>query len=145
MKTKATMALLEDGCGKGVTKETAEVYFKVLGDLPAAAFHAAALQVLAESIYPTFPPIGLLRKTALELWSDNVPLAIEAWRQVHMAIRRYGWNGWLRAKDDLHPLAANAAECIGWRSLCDSEEPEISRAQFVKAYESLVAEIGGLH
>jgi hypothetical protein len=133
------MAFLEAGCGKGIGEAAVEVYYQLLQDLPAAAFKAAAIQALAESQYPTFPPVGVLRRIAVELCSDNVPLPVEAWGQVRSAIVRYGYNGWLRAKKELHPLAATAAECIGWRSLCDSTEPEISRAQFVKAYESLAA------
>src|ERR1700676_275979 len=43
---------------------------------------------------------------------------------------------------DAMPLPVRrATEAVGWRTLCDSTEPEFSRAQWVKTYDAIVGRV----
>jgi hypothetical protein len=134
------MAFLSATTGKQVPEDMAEGYFALLGDLPLEALQVAAQRALLESSYPVLPPVGVLRKLAVEAMnaSDREPTADEAWGTVLRAISRFGL---MREPEALESLpdgpVRRAAECLGWRSLCDSTEPEISRAQYRKAFEGL--------
>jgi hypothetical protein len=134
------IAYLAAASGKSPTQEQAEVYFDLLGDLPAEALQFAAKRALLESCYPVLPPVGTLRKLAVDAMNgaDREPTPDEAWELVRRAIGRFGYRREQAALDALPEGAVRrAAECLGWQSLCDSTEPEICRAQYRKAYESL--------
>jgi hypothetical protein len=134
------MAYVSAAVNKPVAENTARVYFDLLGDLPAPALEAAAKQALLESAYPTLPPVGTLRRLAVEALcaKDALPSPEEAWELTRRALVAYGY---CREEQGLASLpdgpVRRAAECLGWQSLCESTEPEIVRAQYRKAYESL--------
>ncbi len=129
------MAYLSAGCARPVTKEQAEVYWDLLGDLPLPALRLAAQRALLEGQYPTLPPVGVLRRLAV---AAEGLTAAEAWGLVRSAMNRLGYTA---TDEDLRralpPVAAAAALALGWRNLCDSTEPHISYAQFRDAYEAL--------
>lgn len=59
------MAYLSAGMGgKPMPRETAEVYFDLLGDLQPADLQRAAREALREHKYATFPTVALLRELA---------------------------------------------------------------------------------
>lgn len=128
------MAYLAAGSGKALSREATEVYYDLLGDLPEQALQAAARRALLEGQYPTFPPAGTLRKLAVEAAEPGLPPAAEAYRMVL---------GVLNAPAGLRPglvealpvAARQAAEAMGWKSMGDSTEPEVCRAQFTRCYE----------
>jgi hypothetical protein len=134
------MVYLAAGTGKQVAAETVEVYYDLLCDLPSEALAFAVKRSLLESAYPVVPPVGTLRRLALDAMNaaHREPTADEAWELVRRALNRFGY---MREEEGLAGLPAGpvrrAAECLGWRSLCDSTEPEISRAQYRKAFETL--------
>src|SRR5262249_9799575 len=133
------MALLASATGKAIDDKQAEVYFELLGDLPAEALRFAAKRALLESAYPVLPPVGVLRKLAVEATNgcDREPTPDEAWNIVRRAIRDFGYR---HQEEGIESLPAGpirrAVQCLGWQSLCDSTEPEICRAQFRKAFEA---------
>ncbi len=131
------LAYLSAAVNKPVPREQAEVYFDLLADLPAAAVQAAARQALVESAYPTIPPVGTIRRLAVGACRGRELTAYEAWGLVLEAIRRFGLDGKRRALESLPPVAAAAAEALGWKSLCDATEVETARAQFRQAFETL--------
>jgi hypothetical protein len=61
----------------------------------------------------------------------------EAWGDVLAVVRRVGRYREPRFTD---PAVAQAVQAIGWREICDSENPEATRAHFARAYESAAAE-----
>jgi hypothetical protein len=134
------MAYLAAASGKSPSEEQTAVYFDLLGDLPLEALQLAAQRALLESSYPTLPPVGVLRKLAVEAMagSDRQPTADEAWGEVCRLIRDYGLMQGFEVVDEMPdgPLR-RTIKALGWASLCDSTEPEIARAQFRKAYEAL--------
>lgn len=131
------LAYLGSAVGKSIGGEQAEVYYDLLNDLPLAALQIAAKRALLESRYPTLPPIGTLRALALEAMKPARQSPEEAWETVRKALARYGYCREIEGLDSLPEDARRAAECLGWQTLCDSTEPEVCRAQFRKAYESL--------
>lgn len=132
------MAYLEGAIGKRIAPETAAVYWDLLGDLPADALATACRVVLLESTYPTLPTAGRLRQAVLATQRPSLELpAPEAWNLLRSAVRMYGYYRESLALSSLPALVRRAAECLGWRAICDCTETEILRAQFTRAYESL--------
>lgn len=131
------MAVLSAGVGKPAAKETTRVYYELLSDLPLPALQLAAKRALLESEYPVLPPVGTLRKLALEAMQAQRPLPAEAWEMCRRAIARWGYCREQQGLASLPDDVRRAAEVLGWQSLCESTEPEVCRAQFQKAYESL--------
>lgn len=127
---------IQAAIGKEFGEQQLEVYFDLLGDLPAGATLAAAKAVLGESVYPTLPTPGAIRSAAVAMVSDGTQTAAEAWRDVVKAVRRYGYNRPADGLATLEARARNAAECIGWQDLCN-DLGEVTRAHFFKAYEQL--------
>jgi hypothetical protein len=129
------LCYLQCAVNKDVPRMQAEVYFDLLKDLPAEAVECAARQALLESDYPVLPPVGKLRRLALDALAGPEQMgAYEAFALALQAVRRYGLDREREALASLPPLVAKAVECIGWRSLCDATELDTLRAQFRDAY-----------
>lgn len=60
----------------------------------------------------------------------------EAWRFVFQCFGTVGRN---RNFPDTHPLVKAAVESVGWVEMCNSENQDVLRGQFRKAYESVLA------
>ena len=97
----------------------------------------AALDVLAAAGEPFPPPIGLVRKRAVELLGaadgERVPDADQAWAEVQDVIGRLGFmlgaaTVWS------HPAVGDAVDAIGWWRLCFDENQPTLFAQFRDAY-----------
>lgn len=118
---------------KRLPKATLDLWFELLGDLPARVVLGAVKAHYATSEYPTLPAIGAVRKAAVALMHPAIPTAAEAWGQVEHEMRRVGWVG----KPDLSPLTARVVKAIGWQRLCASEDPGVERGQFLKMYDQM--------
>jgi hypothetical protein len=134
------MAFLAAGTGKPVTADMAEVYYDLLSDLPLNFLQFAAKRALLENEYPVFPPLGVLRKLATSAMQgpDRLP-AHEAFGIVLKAIAKYSYMREREALAALPEPIAQAAQVMGWRSMCFSESTEIIRAQFCKTYDAILA------
>lgn len=60
----------------------------------------------------------------------------EAWRYVREC---FGTVGHVRDFPDKHPLVKAAVDSMGWIEMCRSENVDVLRGQFRKAYESVLA------
>lgn len=128
-------AVLQAGApDRRIPKASLDLWFDLLGDLPARVVMAAVKAHYATSEYPTLPAIGKIRKEAVALMRPAVPTAAEAWGEVESEIRRVGWYG---APDRLTPVAARVVRAIGWRRICESDEPGVERGQFLRMYEQM--------
>ncbi len=133
------VAYLAAAVGKPVGREQAEVYFDLLADLPAPLVWLAVKRAVAESRYPTVPPVGVIRAAAAEAAGADAPTWPEAWALVCREVRRHGLGRQAEALAALPPPARRAAEAVGWRALCDATEGGLDtlRAQFRDAYGTL--------
>lgn len=116
-------------------KYSIKVWYRMLGDLDFKLCETALLELIATHTYP--PQIAEIRAKCAEYNSPQLKDAGEAWGEIQMAIRKYGY---YRADEALESLSApvrTAAERIGFRELCTSENPEANRAHFFKIYNAI--------
>lgn len=116
-----------------VSDATVEVYVSMLRDVPLNLLTASVQQCMAESDF--LPSIAKLRAKALEISGPGHVSAFEAWGVVKKAIQDFGF---YRSPTFEDPLIAKAVECIGWQTLCSSENEPADRAHFSKVFDSLV-------
>lgn len=143
------IAYLSAGVGKEFTRHQAEVYFDLLGDLPLPALQLAAKRALLESKYPTLPTVGTLRELATDGAVGSSQLtAAEAWRMASKHAGTlccpYDFIGRERTADvqkrvlaSLPPEVRRCGEAIGWREIAKTDDPDITRAHFLKAFETV--------
>ncbi len=74
-------AYITAGTGKALSADSLQVYFDLLGDLPADSFLTAARRVLLEHRWPNFPSIADLGVAAAETMPGRVSVLAsgEAW------------------------------------------------------------------
>lgn len=125
--------------GKPLPKEATEVYYDLLGDLPLDVLRLAVKRVVLEHRWATFPTVAEFRAAASEAMCGRELTAGEAMALVRRAVSVFSFQREAAALASLPPLVAQAVDALGWRTICDSTEPEIWGAQFRKAYETLVA------
>lgn len=133
------------------SKETVEVYCKLLQDLPVEELNVAVLKVCAENGRKFAPSIGEIRGAVAELRqrAQGVPSAVEAWEEVIHAPKSGGWK---RATDEknengdtiieftpyvwTHPLVERIVTQLGWPRFPDWNNESFERAHFFKQYEA---------
>jgi hypothetical protein len=127
---------LSAATGRVMPREQIEVYYDLLHDLPTAAVQEAARRAVAESQFPTIPPVGVLRALALRLARPEALGWGEAWGAAMKAVRRYGSGRERDALASLPAAAARAAHCLGWEALCAANPQDCNtlRAQFRDVY-----------
>lgn len=137
------MALVSAGVGIEFTKLQAEVYYELLGDIPADVMRLAAKRAVLEHRYHTLPSVGLLRELAVEIMAPRELTADEAWQRVRGALSRICYTmsaEQIREIKETVPLVAReVAERMGWANL-GSGKPEVVRGQFLKLYDKRSAE-----
>lgn len=112
--------------------DTTAAWHDILGDLPFEAVLKATRAVLSTQEIPAWPAVGKIRRAAVDLMRPAVPSAAEAWAEVEAEIRRQGW---YNRPERLTPLAARVVKAIGWKRICESEEPGVERGQFLRMYD----------
>ena len=114
-----------------------EVYWDALNDLPFQVAMVAARKVIATLENPFLPMPAIFRGAALQVTGQTTQAAPDAYADVLKAIRYFGSYRETEALQSLPVLTRKAAEAIGWKGLCLSEEPDVIRGQFRMAYEAL--------
>jgi hypothetical protein len=138
-----TMAFLEAACGKTMPKESAMVYFELLGDLPNEVLEVAAKRISLEHKWATFPSIAEIREAASETMRGSVRdlSAAEAWQLAWDAAGKIDLEiqGSLeRRTAGLPEIVLQAMRAFGLPALVYGKEPlSIVRAQFIKIFEQL--------
>lgn len=140
--TKA-MAVLTAGVNpsRPIPKETAEVWFAILSDLPLDAVMAAIQRHLAESQSEWLPPVGRIRALAIEARDGRGIDAGEAWEIVRTTANRISpYYQPQRFLDALPAIVRRAAIAFGLDRLSDGHDnAAAAHAQFRDVFASLAA------
>lgn len=116
------------------SETTQAIYVKYLGDIPVDELKTIIGQAIATCKFP--PTVAEIRDTWHGLRNIARLTYVEAWDSVQKEIRRIGSYGKPHFED---ATTAQVVASMGWRDLCMSEEPQISRAQFRDMYNALLA------
>jgi hypothetical protein len=110
-----------------------EIYWEFLRDLDDFQFLKAVRDFITtrKELYPSSNPIALLRELAL---NGTRLIGGEAWGEVMREISRTGSRGSPKFSS---PLIGKAVDCIGWNTICQSQNISVERAHFLKIYDSL--------
>lgn len=117
------------------TPESMEIWYREMSDIPYELAEIAVREWVhfnkwSPSIADIREQVTRLKVGELDDWGDG-------WRQLQMAIRRYGSYREVEALESLDELTRATVERLGYRSLCLSEEIEMDRANFRRVYETL--------
>jgi hypothetical protein len=121
---------------------TIEVYASMLEDIPPDVLVAAARTLIASG-GEFFPSVSAWRQTALDiiLNKSGTPTAIEAWEEAVRECNRCGdywrYQEGKKYPEYSHPLITSCVSAIGYAQILETENVDIVRAHFLKAYESL--------
>ncbi len=136
MNVDKTLTILEQlfSCypNTEITKHTTAMYVRLLQDIDPADLQTIVDQAVATSKF--LPTIAELRDMRHSLTTLGRPTYIEAWDSVQKAIRKHGY---MQKPQFADPITAQVVASMGWRELCMSETPEITRAQFRDMYNTL--------
>lgn len=139
------MAYLSAAIGKPLSKESSEVYFDLLGDLPVDILKTSVKRVALEHKWASFPSVAELREAAAltqrQVVTDISPA--EAWQRAWAVARLIDLDipgSAERHLAKLPPLVLAAVQAFGLPALCYGKEPVgVVRGQFLKIYEQLLA------
>jgi hypothetical protein len=130
----AVMAYLGSAVGKEPTREQAEVYFDLLGDLPTDALQLAAKRAALEHKIATLPPAGLIREHAAALAAKLPRPVAESWQAVSELAGRLATLGYLpergpigRFLDDSEQQTRRNPERMGRTELQPFEQARLDR------------------
>ena len=121
---------------------TIEVYASMLEDIPPDVLVAAARTLIASG-GEFFPSVSAWRQTALDIMLNKAgtPTAIEAWEEAVKECNRCGdywrYQEGKKYPEYTHPLIESCVSAIGYAQILETENVDIVRAHFLKAYESL--------
>lgn len=114
------------------------VWSELFEDYPADVVKRALLllaKTLKHAFAPSMPEIFEAIREVTAKPGENLTAA-EAFGLVAERVRRYGRYQSERALADLPPLVRDTVRALGWESVCNSQNPEALRAQFIRAFES---------
>lgn len=121
---KVCLAILEAATGKPFQSNQMDVWYSLLGDLPADALANAIKRCLLTMESNWLPPIATLRRMATESTYGVQELPEEAWAKVTQAMRQIGYPNPEKAKQFLGPVIWEAVRGMGgWVTLCDMDAP----------------------
>ena len=110
-----------------------QVWYEMLGDLDYTVANMAIKKLIMQNTFA--PAIAEVRKAATELLNPRQVTGSEAWGEVTMAIRTYGYYREAEALASMSPTTARVVRHMGWQDICMSEEPTgVLRGQFLRMY-----------
>jgi hypothetical protein len=114
---------------------TIEMWHRALADVDYKVAEVAVQKLILENTFP--PSIAEVRAAIAEIMQPNIPTPAEAWGEVERAMRLYGYYREKEALDSMSDITRQTAKCMGWAKMCMSEEPSVTRGQFMKMYEQI--------
>lgn len=114
------------------------IWADVLADIDFADGAAALKRWIADDANAgKLPEPGQIRRIADEARNGRRRHGGDAWGDV---LREIGRTGRYRSPSFADEVTARAVARLGWRELCDSENPVADRARFVQLYDQLATE-----
>lgn len=110
-----------------------DFWYLMLKDIDYRVAENAIMEHVSTNIYP--PSIAEIRKLCMERCKRPALSFDEAWGTVQRAISKYGSYHPDEAFATMDEMTLSVVKNLGWTKLCQSENPEASRANFRKAYE----------
>lgn len=110
-----------------------DFWYTMLKDIEYKVAENAVMEYICTNTYP--PNIAEIRKLCTERCKKLVLSFDEAWGTVQKAISTYGWYHPQQAFEIMDELTLTIVKNIGWRNICMSENPDVTRANFRMAYE----------
>lgn len=117
-------------------QEAIDVWYGFLKDIDYPVMRNAVSQYVSSSKFP--PAISELRDTAMKLVTGQAQPWDEAWGQVLMAIRKFGYMREQEALDSLPEMIRRIVARFGFQNLCQSENISVDRANFRDVYKAEV-------
>lgn len=119
-------------------KYAMKTWYRALADLDYHVAENAVWEHISTSVFP--PSIAEIREKCTARLSPMITDWGEAWEEVLQAIRKYGSYREEEAVGSLSHLTAIAVRRMGFKNLCQSENPVADRAHFQRIYEGMVKE-----
>lgn len=119
-------------------KYAMKTWYRALSDLDYHVAESAVWEHISTSVFP--PSIAEIREKCTARLSPIVTDWGQAWEEVLQAIRKYGSYREEKAVASLSRLTAVAVRRMGFKNLCQSENPVADRAHFQRIYEGMVKE-----
>lgn len=117
---------------------------EMLSDIPDDLILAAVKLTKMQSQFR--PKVADVRKTAQKLLHPEMEMdSGQAWGLVLQAVRRYGKPQTRQALESLPPAVSAVVRQIGFDQICDSEDPQVVRAHFLRIFESRKTHEEGLN
>lgn len=132
--------ILAAATGRVMERPVVAAYYEVLKDLRYDVLLVSCKRAVQESQANWLPSAGLLRKFAAEAVGGATPQASSEWERVRKLVRQFGYMRRSEAVALMPAITRAAVESIGWDTICDTEQPTITGAQFRKAYEELASQ-----
>lgn len=111
-----------------------DIWFEMLKDIPREKVMGAVKKLAATNVFA--PSIAEIREVIIRAEKpENFLPAHEAWGIVYKAIAKYGRMNPQGAFADMPEPVSRCARAIGWANMCMSENIEVLRGQFCKAWE----------
>ena len=115
--------------------EIVELWAVMLSDVDFDVAKLALQRLIATSKFP--PSIAEVRESIAAIMYKSIPDAGDAWGEVIVAIREYGYYRQQEALASMREPTRMAVQRMGWRELCMSENDMADRAHFLRIYESM--------
>lgn len=118
------------------TQQAFDVWYELLKDIDYRRCMMAAQQYMQTEHFPP-KPADLRRIMA----GQSVVLKDygDAWQEVLLAVRKYGYYREQDALESMDELTRRAVQNLGWQNICLSENPMTDRSNFRMIYEQLSA------
>lgn len=117
-------------------QQALDLWFRELNDIPFNVADAALRKWVQTNKWS--PTIAEIREVSASLVQPETPDWGEGWKQVQIAIRKYGYCRPNEALESLDPLTRKCVERMGYKELCASENLTADRANFRMIYENLM-------
>lgn len=113
-----------------------ELWYRQLKDIPYEVAEAALNKWVATHKWS--PSIAEIRELTTDICLGDIPEWGEGWRQVCVAIEKYGREYPKSSYQSMDAITAEAAKQLGaWWNVCTSENVDVLRSNFRTNYEAI--------